>query len=88
MDADKKAGAARLVNSLSDMEAVRTYLDVKLRSMTTLHNTVAIRHHEHGKAEISDENLIECLFYDYYNLIWFVLTRQNRTQRCPRDNAD
>jgi hypothetical protein len=44
--------------------------------MTSLSNDLTIRHHEIGTVEITDDaDLIDFLFYSYYNLIRFALLR-------------
>ena len=72
----KKQSVAMLVNALRPDAALAEHLDALLREMTSLSNDLTIRHHEIGTVEITeDADLIDFLFYSYYNLIRFALLR-------------
>jgi hypothetical protein len=67
---------AALVSALRPEAALAEHLDALLREMTSLSNDLTIRHHEIGTVEITDDaDLIDFLFYSYYNLIRFALLR-------------
>lgn len=73
---NKKQSVAALVNALRPEAALAEQLDALLREMTSLSNDLTIRHHEIGTVEITkDAELIDFLFYSYYNLIRFALLR-------------
>jgi hypothetical protein len=73
---NKKQSVAALVSALSPEAALAQHLDALLREMTSLSNNLTIRHHEIGTVEIiEDADLIDFLFYSYYNLIRFALLR-------------
>ena len=73
---NKKRSVAALVNALRPEAALAAHLDALLREMTSLSNDLTIRHHEIGTVEITDDaDLIDFLFYSYYNLIRFALLR-------------
>ena len=73
---NKKQSVAALVSALSPEAALAQHLDALLREMTSLSNDLTIRHHEIGTVEIIDDaDLIDFLFYSYYNLIRFALLR-------------
>jgi hypothetical protein len=73
---NKRQSVARLVTALRPEAALAEHLDALLREMTSLSNDLTIRHHEVGTVEIiEDADLIDFLFYSYYNLIRFALLR-------------
>jgi hypothetical protein len=73
---NKRQSVAALVGVLRPEEGLASHLDALLREMTTLSNDLTIRHHEVGTVEITqDAELIDFLFYSYYNLIRFALLR-------------
>jgi hypothetical protein len=73
---NKKQSVAALIASLHPEAALAGHFDGLLREMTSLSNDLTIRHHEVGKVEITaDAELIDFLFYSYYNLIRFSLLR-------------
>jgi hypothetical protein len=73
---NKRRSVAALVGMLRPEEGLASHLDALLREMTTLSNDLTIRHHEVGTVEITqDAELIDFLFYSYYNLIRFALLR-------------
>ena len=73
---NKKQSVAALVSALRPEAALAEHLDALLREMTGLSNDLTIRHHEIGTVEITeDADLIDFLFYSYYNLIRFALLR-------------
>jgi hypothetical protein len=51
-----------------------------MRSLTTMANTYTIRHHEPDTVNITaDADLVDFLFYSYYNIVRFILLRLNAT---------
>jgi hypothetical protein len=73
---NKKQSVAVLVSALRPDAALAEHLDALLREMTSFSNDLTIRHHEIGTVEITeDADLIDFLFYSYYNLIRFALLR-------------
>ena len=73
---NKKQSVAVLVSALRPEAALAEHLDALLREMTSFSNDLTIRHHEIGTVEITeDADLIDFLFYSYYNLIRFALLR-------------
>lgn len=82
---NKAVSARMLVAEMSPDPKLNAAFDAILRSTTEISNNTTIRHHEVGKIEIAeDSDLIEFLFYHYYDLIRFGLTRISvRGQELP-----
>ena len=73
---DKAASAKMLVGMMSPEPALAASLDALLRALTGISNEATVRHHELGKAEIIDDpELVEFLFFLYYNVIRLALDR-------------
>lgn len=66
----KAKSVEQLMDRLSPEAELGGHLDGLFRAMTQLSNDKAIRHHEIGHEAVrDDEDLIEFLFYAYYNVI-------------------
>lgn len=75
---NKRRSVAALVQKMSPEEGLAEHLDALLRHMTSLSNDLTIRHHEIGTVEITgDSELIDFLFYSYYNVVRFALLRMH-----------
>jgi hypothetical protein len=73
---DKAASARQLVSLLSPDSILDASFDAMLKAVTQISNKATVRHHELGKAEIiADGDMIDFLFYEYYNLLRFALVR-------------
>lgn len=73
---NKKESVAEIIRQLAPDEALAEHFDALFRQMTTTSNELTIRHHEVGKVEITaDSDLIDFLFYSYFNLVRFALLR-------------
>lgn len=71
---NKKRSVAQLVRDMAPHELLAEHYDALLRGATTISNELTIRHHEHGKIEILDNpDLVEFLFYAYFNLVRYAL---------------
>lgn len=78
---DKARSATMLVAAMSPDPTLNTSFDSMLRAITEVSNKAAVRHHEVGKAEILDDgDMIDFLFYQYYNVLRLALARLD-TQR-------
>jgi len=78
LDSDKKRSVEQLVRVLAPSVDVEGVFEQQLRGLTSLSNRLAIRHHEPDKIPIAENSsLIEFLFYSYYNLIRYSLTKLN-----------
>ena len=75
---DKQESVARVIAKLSPAESIQTLLDERLRNMTRLANQYTIRHHEGDKIPLTDDALIEYLFYDYFNLVRLILQKYGK----------
>ena len=78
---NKKQSVVALVKALQPEFALAKHIDALFREMTSLSNNLTIRHHEIGTMEITDDaQLIDFLFYSYYNLVRFALIRLRAVQ--------
>lgn len=73
--ADKKRSVEKVVAKLSPVEDIRLHFEEHLRKMTGFSNKYTIRHHEIDKTTLTDDTLVDYLFYSYYNLIVFIMRR-------------
>lgn len=82
----KKRSVEALIDRLAPNEQISSHLDDLLREMTNLSNDLTIRHHEIGTVEIlHDEELVDFLFYSYFNLVRFALIRMCPSVGQPQD---
>jgi len=73
---NKKASIGLLVHALSPEEKIAQHLDGLLREVTAFSNDLTIRHHEVGTTVIADDqDLIDFLFFTYYNVVRLALLR-------------
>lgn len=72
---DKKKSVETVLSKISATEEIRTHFETHLRKMTEIANNFTIRHHERGKTELDDPDLVEYLFYSYYNLVRYVMSK-------------
>jgi hypothetical protein len=73
---NKKVSTGLLVNAISTNEQIAEHIEALFRTLTSTSNDLTIRHHEHGKVGIlHDADLIDFLFYSYYNVIRLSLIR-------------
>lgn len=75
---DKKASIEKTISKISTVEAVKQTLNEDMRLLTEIANEFTIRHHEMIKRQLADEDLIEYLFYAYYNVIRLILKKYNK----------
>jgi len=76
---DKRRAVQLLAKAMSPNDAMLEQFDGLLRSITNLSNGLAIRHHEHDRTPVSDNtDLVEFMFYSYYNLIRYALKQTNK----------
>jgi hypothetical protein len=74
--ADKARSATMLVAVMSPEPTLNSAFDSMLRAITEVSNKATVRHHEVGKAEIFDDgDMIDFLFYQYYNVLRLALLR-------------
>lgn len=74
---DKKKSISKIINKLSPFEFVQKNIDTDLRKITDIANDFCIRHHEISKKPINDPDMIEFLFYLYFNYIRLILKKYN-----------
>jgi hypothetical protein len=72
-DSDKKGSIRVIVGKLTPDPQVQQYFDGLLASLTKIANTYTIRHHEKSRVVLDDQDIIEYLFYSYYNIVALVL---------------
>lgn len=72
---DKRKSVKRVVESLSPEEEVQRAFDEDLRRLTQIANGFCIRHHEVDKIPIDDDDMVEFLFYLYFNYVRFILKK-------------
>lgn len=75
---DKKQGAKKLICKVSSDANVRQCFDDHLKQLHKIANGFQIRHNEKGTLPV-DEELTDYLFYNYYNLLKFLLKREYKT---------
>ncbi len=74
---DKKASAEAVIAKISSDESVRECLTKHFLTLTHIANQFTIRHHEQDRIELTDERLVEYLFYGYFNLVRLILEKYN-----------
>ena len=75
---NKKQAISDLLELMEGEFDLSEPLNEILRVATLISNTSTIRHHEVGKAEITDDkDLLNFLFHMYFNIIKFALQRRN-----------
>jgi hypothetical protein len=74
---DKRASIEKTISKISTIDAVKQTLNDDMRILTEIANEFTIRHHEMTKRQLDDEDLIEYLFYAYYNVIRLILKKYN-----------
>lgn len=74
---DKKDSVAKVVRNVSRIEAVQKAFDADMRELTRIANDFCIRHHEMGKKPIKDPDMVEFLFYLYFDFVRLILKRYN-----------
>jgi len=74
-DDNKKKSVTKVIGRLSPFDEIRGEFDSHFRKVTELSNKYTIRHHERDKIQLLDPDLIEYLFYGYYNLIRLILQK-------------
>jgi hypothetical protein len=72
---DKRKSVETVLARISPNQEIRSLLDQHLRNMTDLANRSTIRHHERDRAELRDPQVLEYLFYTYYNLVRLILQK-------------
>lgn len=72
---DKKASAEAVIARLSPDESVRAHLTEHFLTLTRIANQFTIRHHERDRIELSDDSLVDYLFYGYFNLVRLILEK-------------
>jgi hypothetical protein len=72
---NKKTSVKRVIANLSSVDEICSVFDDHLHKMTELANQYTIRHHESDKIVLDDEELIDFLFYGYYNLVRLILSK-------------
>jgi hypothetical protein len=83
LDPSNKAMSAKmLVAAMSPDPALDGSIDTLLRAITDISNKATVRHHELGKAEITEDgDMIDFLFYQYYDVLRFALVRLDAERR-------
>jgi hypothetical protein len=76
--ANKKASVTKLVDSSVATVPFRTELDSEFTTLTKIGNNFKIRHHEHDKHDLPDNNARDYLFIRLLGLINFVLRQTGR----------
>jgi len=64
---------AKLIERLPMARRLATHYDAMLAELTRVGNDQTIRHHEHGKAVLTDPAVIEFLFYAYFGVVRLIL---------------
>ncbi len=72
---DKKASVQAVLTKLSSIGEISSVFDDLLTKLTELANKYTIRHHETDKIVLDDVELIDFLFYSYYNLVRLILEK-------------
>lgn len=79
---NKRRSAQLLARAMSPNAVLQDHFDGLLRSITNLSNGLAIRHHEHDRIMISNNtDLVEFIFYSYYNIIRYALKQTSKDSR-------
>jgi hypothetical protein len=75
---NKAQSIAALVTTMTPDAEIGEHLNGLMKTLTDASNRYTIRHHEVGTIEIiNDAELIDFLFYSYYNVVRFALLRLN-----------
>ncbi len=74
---DKKQSVLKVIKKLSPLDYVRQHLDTDLCELTQIANDYCIRHHEMTKKPIDDSDMIDFLFYLYFNYVRLILKKYN-----------
>ena len=82
---DKKASAEAVIAKVSPDESVRRCLTDHFLTVTRIANEFTIRHHEQDRIELSDERLVEYLFYGYFNLVRLILEKYDMAGEASAD---
>lgn len=86
---DKKKSITKVISKISPLKYVQENLDADLRELTKIANDFCIRHHEMTKKPINDPDMIEFLFYQYFNYVRVVLKKYNLLKiKDERDDND
>jgi len=78
---NKKASIDAIISKISIVEEVKQKLNEDMRMLTEIANEFTIRHHEMTKRQLTDDDLIEYLFYAYYNVIRLVLKKYGKISK-------
>lgn len=86
---DKKKSVSKVISKISLFGYVQENLDVDLRKLTDVANDFCIRHHEISKKPIDDPDMVEFLFYLYFNYVRLILKKYNLLKiEGSRDNSN
>lgn len=87
-DDDKKRSVAKVINGLSPEDHVRSALNDDMKELTGIANNFCIRHHERGKKPLVDEDMIEFLFYQYFNYVRLILKKHNMLKAAKVESTE
>jgi hypothetical protein len=82
-NSDKKKSVEQVIQGLSIEETVQRAFDEDLRKLTQIANSFCIRHHEVDKIPIDDDDMVEFLFYLYFNYVRFILKKHRLLRATP-----
>lgn len=86
---DKKKSISKVISKISPFKFVQENLDTDLRKLTDVANNFCIRHHEISKKPIDDPDMIEFLFYLYFNYVRLILKKYNLLKiESSKDNSN
>lgn len=74
---NKKKSIAKIIGKLSPIECVQKNLNRDLRELTNVANNFCIRHHETTQKIIKDPDMVEFLFYLYFNYVRLIFKKYN-----------
>jgi hypothetical protein len=74
-DPNKKRSIRTIITNIDPSPDVQEDLDRLLSSLTGLANTYTIRHHEINKVTLVDQDMIDFLFYVFYNAVTLMLAK-------------
>jgi hypothetical protein len=77
---NKKESTISTIKLLSNDAEIRKILETHLKSLNWICNNYKIRHKETGQKSLDSEDLKEFLFYEYYNIIRFILQKLDREE--------
>jgi len=72
---NKKRSLEEIMQLVTERGDLRPYIDEHWKSLTKIANQCVIRHTEHDRIEIADQDIEEFLFYSFYNMIRLVLKK-------------